>query len=273
MEHRALLAAFLPDVAPAARQAAVEHAARCTDCWRVLRVLGLVATAPEPTDAFGCDGVRDALHELLDGDPDQVARRHPAAVRHLGWCVACRERLVELIEIETAHVDGTLTERLFEPARSAWRGHGAAVRELVGRVVVELRDRVAAFASFPADVANALQTLVPEPSRGAGQSSTARVIRLDLENDATIELAVTAVGTERLELELRTEAASTAEVWIARLRELDEGQLVAAGTVHPGLPIVLRGVPAGRYRLELEGPEARVWWIPLDVTASVPPAA
>jgi hypothetical protein len=196
-----------------------------------------------------------------------MAARHPAAARHLGWCLACRDRFAEVIEIEAAFADGTLTLPLLpEAARAGWRARAGDVHEMIGRLVVCVRERVAEFAEL-ADAVSVVPATALQPSRGAADAATTRIVRLDLEETAAIELRVTAVGADRVELELRTDDGTPSGVWMVQVRDLaDESAFVAAQTARPGMPIVLKGLPPGRYRLEIIAPDRRSWWVPLDVS-------
>ena len=90
----------------ASRREAEEHAARCSDCWTVLRLLHeLAAGTPAPEaermrGLFGCEAVQDELYLLSALSADEIRTGHPAAARHLGWCHACRERWVEVLAVE-----------------------------------------------------------------------------------------------------------------------------------------------------------------------------
>jgi hypothetical protein len=251
------------------RRAAAEHVARCSDCDGLLALLGLGAGDAAPrADDVGCEAVRDVMHELVTLDAGAMETRHPGAVRHLGWCLACRDRLADVLEIDAAFADGALSMHLLPAEASAgWRDRAGDVREMIGRILVRVRDRVAHFAELAA-VVSMVPAMALEPSRGGGEAAGTRIVRLDLQDRAAMELLVTAVGTDRVELELRTDDA-TAGVWMVQVRDLaDESAFVAAQTLRPGTPMVLKGLPAGRYRLEIMAPDRRSWWVPLDVSTA-----
>ncbi len=87
------------------RQAAEEHVARCSDCWTVLASAHQEAVGEAPADAgrmadlFGCESVRDRFFLLTDLSPAEMRAREPEAARHLGWCLGCRDRFVELLAV------------------------------------------------------------------------------------------------------------------------------------------------------------------------------
>src|SRR4029450_6703624 len=93
-------------------RAAEEHVARCSDCWATLAVAHDLAFGEPPADAermaalYGCDAVQDGLYLLTDLPAADIRAREPETARHLGWCLSCRERLVELIAVERAAARG-----------------------------------------------------------------------------------------------------------------------------------------------------------------------
>src|SRR5262249_25493858 len=104
------------------RGTAEEHAAWCSDCWSVLRTAYELATGEAPAESdrmqslFGCDAVQDRLYLLTDLTAADIRNREPVLARHLGWCIACRERLVELIALGRAAAPRELEPRVAPPA-------------------------------------------------------------------------------------------------------------------------------------------------------------
>src|SRR4029077_2802122 len=80
---------------------------------------------------FGCDAVQDRLYLFTDLTAADIRDREPTLARHLGWCVACRERLVELIAVERSPARGELEPLLAPPP--ARRGGEDASRSWLPR--------------------------------------------------------------------------------------------------------------------------------------------
>jgi hypothetical protein len=247
----------------AARERASEHAARCSDCWAVLALLHDLALGEPPAEAarmqalYGCDPVQDALYLLEGLTAADVRRRHPDVARHLGWCLACRGRLAEILVVAREAAGGAYGPPLLARATDAVR-----------RVLVRLRHAAAVFAEVPADF-----TLVPVPAAAVrGRASAAAEPR-------RLRFALPGSG---LRVELTLEPATPARVGmtlvfpdgadgvVVQLRGAGAGSaLLARHTVRGAEPVLVRDLPAGPYLLEIAEREAAPGFrLRLDVEAA-----
>src|SRR6266705_2301103 len=116
-----------PTLAARERREAEEHVSRCSDCWAVLSLLHELATGEPAPGAermgvlFGCGPIQDEMYLLTGLTAEEIRRRHPHVVRHLGWCHACRDRVAEVMTIERAAARGDLGPPLVAPAAPRWR--------------------------------------------------------------------------------------------------------------------------------------------------------
>jgi hypothetical protein len=244
------------------RAATIAHVARCSDCWRTLADLHARvvddATGEETAMAerFGCESIRDRLHALVDLDPGTIAREHGAVARHLGWCLACRTRLAEMIAVE-------------HELAPAWVDVAARVREVAGRVVVRLGRVAAGLLELPdAFVPGPLP--VPVPARGGASADVlAQSSRFELgDSGVWLELGIESIDDARAALSLRLSSAD-APALVARLSETRSGADVPIGryTLRGAEPVVVRGLWQSAFVLELHDPrDARSYRIPLDIT-------
>src|SRR4029453_12674145 len=146
-----------PEASARDRRAAEEHVARCSDCWATLAVAHDLAFGEPPADAermaalYGCDAVQGRLYLVRYLTAADIRAREPESARHLGWCLSCRERLVELIAVERAAAHGDLEPLLAPMPR--WRETatrlGAKVREAVGHVKVQIGRAATVFTEVP----------------------------------------------------------------------------------------------------------------------------
>jgi hypothetical protein len=231
-----------PGVA-AARDATIAHVARCSDCWGVLVALEAPTTGEDADMAarFGCDTVRDTLFALVGLEPATIAREHAAVARHLGWCLACRTRFAEIIDVER--------ERQTVPG---WIEMGERVREAVGRLVVRLGRAAAGLVEIP-DAFVFGPAAVPVPIRGAdGQTEIPRSTRFQLgDTGVWAEIGVDeADATAGLSLRL---LATVAEPLSVRVHETRAGgdALVARYTLGGAEPVLVRGLWPGSFVIEL----------------------
>jgi hypothetical protein len=244
------------------REAVVEHLARCSDCWHALGSLHRDATGERPSedatmaDAFGCERVRDRLFALVDCDPATIARAHAPEARHLGWCLACRSRLAELIDVERELA-----------AAPRWVDAGERVREAVGRVVVRIGRAAAGVLEAPEWF-----VLGPSPAptavRGAAApGALAQSTRFQLgDTPVWVELGVAAADEASAGLTLRLTTA-VRDAFSVHLRESRPGgdALVARYTLRGTDPVLVRGLWPGSFIVELHGHGAHVHRVRLDI--------
>jgi hypothetical protein len=233
------------------------HAARCSDCWGVLELLHELALGTPPAEAermrqlFGCRPVQDDLYLLEDLTAEEMRRHHPALARHLGWCLACRERLAEVRLVARAAARGEFGPPLLAapPER---------VRTLAGRLVVRLRRGAAAFTRLaegmvpeaPASPVPAYRGDAPAADAPAGLGARARFPLPGSALDA--ELTLESQGPGRVALALRVHGGRAPGLSL-EVREVqpDGTPLVARQTVRDGEAAIVPGLPPGPYLLEI----------------------
>jgi len=286
VNHQECIATLLGTGGSAGEQeAARDHAARCSDCWAVLALLHELAMGEPPPDAgrmaglFRCDAVQDGMYLLAGLSADHMRAAHPEPAAHLGWCLACRERLAEVISAERAVVRGELPAVIAPPAPS-WREStgrlGEAVRELVGKLVIEARRTKAAFTAVPDGfvvtglaTAGALRGAVADE---AGAAGLGQQVRFPLgESGLFAELALEAQGPEQVGIALGVAGAAADSGLSVHLREVkdDRADLVARYTVRVAEPVLVKGLQPGRYVLEIhERQHARRFQLRFDIQSA-----
>jgi hypothetical protein len=243
----------------AERDATVAHLARCSDCWTALATLG-GATASEAADMaarFGCESVQDDLFLLIGLDAAAIARDHAGAARHLSWCLGCRTRFAELVEVER--------EVATAPA---WREVGDRVREAVGRLVVRIGRAATELVEIPQGFVLGPMT-APVPVRSAGgPGARAQSARFQLgETDVWGEIAIDEADEASASLALRLVTETVAPLAI-HVREARAGgdALVARYTLSGTEPVVIRGLWAGSFVVEVHDTRAtQVHRVRLDI--------
>jgi hypothetical protein len=278
-----------PSPGPRERQEAEEHVATCSDCWAVLGLLHELSAGEQPAEAehmvglYGCGSVQGEMYRLAGMPAAQIGRAFPQLARHLGWCHACRERLVEVLEVERAAARGELGPPLFESAPARWRetigSAGESIRELVGLLVVQLERATAVFTALPEGlvVSQAMAPAAalrgaPAVDAGTGALTFGRQVQVALaDSGLRAELTLEPQGAELVGIALRVEGNPQAELSV-HLREihLDRAELVARQTVRGPEPIVVKGLRPARYVLEiLERQQALRFKLRFDVEPAV----
>lgn len=275
--------------APERRQAALEHAARCSDCYTVLRLAHELATGAPPPDAdrmpalFGCDDIRDRLYLLGDTPVSSLRAADPDMAAHLAWCLACLGRAAEVVAVEAEAAGLAYGPPLLTPAGARWHEAatrtGETVREVVGRVVIRVRRAAAAFAAVPDGFlvsplpapAAAVRGDVPEPPL-PGTPALGRQVQFALPDAGLwVELTLEPQGDDLVGLALQLTAPDDAALSVhVRDRAAPEPQLVARQTVCGTEPVHVRGLRPGQYLLELHDRRlARCFTLPFDVERPV----
>lgn len=246
-----------------------EHVADCSDCWKVVSLLFEIATGVPPAEAdrmevlYGCEEVQGQLFGLVGLRGDEVGRRYPEVARHLAWCFGCRERLVEILQVEEAASRGEFGP-LVSLAAPSWKQTvnvvGETIRELVGRVVVQVQGGVAVLTTLPPGLVVAAVPATSGLRRGSSRSTSessnairARQVELGLgESGLSADLTFYAQSPPRIGIALRIVGAS-AEPLMASLRAAgtESAELLAAHTVRGQDPIHLGDLPPGDYVLEI----------------------
>jgi hypothetical protein len=253
-------------------QAAEEHVAGCSDCWSVISLVHELAMGTPPEGAermaglFGCAPVQDEMYLLADLSAADIRTRYPAMAAHLGWCAACRERAAEVLAVERAAARGEFAV----PASPGWREIADRVREAVGRAVVQLRRAGAVFTAVP-DGFVLSPGLAPALRGGGDLAGAGRQVEFSLgESGLWAEITLEAQGAERVGLAVRVTGAEAGRLSL-HLREVrdDGAELVARHPVPDTGPVVVSGLAAGRYLLEIEEKSnARRYQLRFDVEPS-----
>ncbi len=264
---------------PGQRDEARAHAARCSDCWAVLVLLHELAVGAPPEDAghmaaaYGCASVQDDLYLLAILSASEMRAVHPEHARHLGWCLACRERLAEVLVVERAVAREEFGPAVIAPAEARWREvaarAGVRVHEVVGRVVVRVRRAAAAITTVPEGF-----TVVPFATAGAlrgnspAAASPGQLLQFALpDSTLSAELTLEPRHDERVGVALRFSGGIPARLSVL-LHELRDAQeaLVARHSVRGEDAVVFRGLGAGQYLLEIREREpARSFKVRFDV--------
>jgi hypothetical protein len=209
------------------------------------------------------DELPEVVAHVVAGEELRHAIRadHPDVARHLGWCLACRGRLAELVVVEAIAVRGELGAPIAAPSAVArWREAagraGERVREVAGRIVVGVRNAAAAFTEVP----DGFMVLAPVAA-GAVRGEAATLPHAALgqqmqfalaESGLWAEMALEPAGRERVGLALSVSGPTPHRLSV-HLRELlaDRTELVARYTVHDVSPVLVKGLRPGRYVLEI----------------------
>jgi hypothetical protein len=257
-----------PDQSTRDRTAAEEHVARCSDCWTVLAAAHQETVGEPPADAermadlFGCEAVRDRFFLLTDLSPAEMRAREPEAASHLGWCLGCRDRFVELLAVEHAAAQGEFG-RLLAPA-PRWRETvsrlGETVREVIGEAKVRIGRAAAVFTEIPEGFvpggvlvpAGAFRSASPAPDGVAAPGLGQEVQFALADSGLWVELRLEPQSDELVAIALRVSGAEDTDVSV-QLRAVEAGraELVARHTVRGSAPVRVVGVRPGRYVLEL----------------------
>ena len=244
---------------PAVCEAATVHVARCSDCWATVAGLHEAATgaAPEAQPSFGCEAVRDRLYLLVDLDVGAIARAHAPLARHLGWCLACRSRLAEMIAVER---DVAATPRWIELAERTI--------EAAGRLVVRIGRRAASLVEIP-DAFLPGPAVVPLAVRGERDEPAPIVqsTRVELAPGVWAEVGVDTADGERVGLSLRLSTAHAGPLTVnLREQRADDAALVGRYTLRGTEPVLVRDMWPGSFVLELHDPrDTRTYRVRLDI--------
>jgi hypothetical protein len=229
---------------------------------------------------FGCDDVQGELYLLAGLSADEIRTEHARTARHLGWCHACRTRAAEVLAVERAAARGEI-EPLLAPIRGEWRDvagrAGERARELVGRLVAEVRRAGAVFTELPGGVlafpmpatAGALRGPEGAPEMRSAPTLGQRVRFALGDSDTWAELTLESEG-DRIRVAL-TFAGGDATRRSVHLRELydDRSVLVARHTVRGEEPLILKDLRPGRYLVEVrEQAQARRFQLRFDIEPS-----
>jgi hypothetical protein len=245
-----------------AREQAIDHVGRCSDCFIVLARAhhiagGSQASADRLDTLFGCTAVQRHLHVFATLTPEAVARDYPGPARHLGWCHACRERLADAMLIEDAARRGDFDE--FEPVAdsASWRSTvsslGETIHELAGSVIVRVRRELGVLATVPAGLVVQPVTAGATRSSATGAGALGQRTRVELGDSGLVAtLQMGSHGDQRVHLGLRV-AGSVTDSLSAELRTIDgpTSTLVAAQRLAGASEVAFREVPVGRYALDI----------------------
>jgi hypothetical protein len=248
---------------PREREALIAHVAGCADCWATLAALhgDIVDAGTENADMearFGCEPVRDRLFLLVGLDPAAIARDHAAEARHLAWCLACRTRLVEIVEVER------------ELARAPrWAEVGERVREAVGRLVLRVGRTAAGWLEVPDGfVLGPLAAPVAVRGTDAATSSLASSAEFELGDTGVAAEIVVEPGAgpgAGFSLRLTNPVEDTYSLHVREARD-DGDALIARYTLRAAESVAVRGLWPGSFLLELHGArDASVHRVRLDI--------
>ena len=280
-----------PALAARERREAEEHVGRCSDCWAMLSLLHELATGEPAPGAermgalFGCGPIRDEMYLLAGLTAEEIRRRHPHVARHLGWCLACRDRVAEVMAIEHAAARGELGPPLVTPAAPRWREAaaqvGETVREAVGTAVIQLRRAGAVFTAVPEGflvspmAAPAAAFRGPPPTKKEKEQKDVPALGQKAEfplpdSSLSAELSLEPHGPDRVGMALRVSGDEPPRLSV-HVREIrGEGlELVGRYSVRGAAMVVVKGLTPGQYVLEIEDKQrARRFRLRFDIESS-----
>lgn len=250
------------------RRQAEEHVARCSDCWEVLSLVYELATGEHTPEAehmrvlYSCERIQDQLWLLEGLGAREVKEQFPEVVRHLGWCHACRDRLVEILHVAHAAARGEYGPPVIAPAAPQWKEIvgtvGEKIRALIGQVIVQIRQGADVFTSVPAGLI--VSPVTADAMRGVDrkveESKTPilghRVSFPLADSGLSAELTLRANGSKRVCLEVQVTGAEEQEFSI-QLRTTQKGQkqLLSSRTTRGTRLVAFKDLPTGEYQLEI----------------------
>jgi len=245
----------------ARRAEALRHVASCRECLALLCSTELAATGTRSVDAseierlFVCEPTRRVLFRLGGFAPDELATRFPDAARHLAWCVACRERLADVLALESDADDGAPDYPPTTPWRRLEGALGSRGEELLGRVLAVVRRGVAAFVDLPPGVAP-VAFATPQPLRrsdgeNAGTTGIQRV-RIELRDRPwCLEVGIDAPSNHRCDLEVQLDSSGAPATIAVRIGLVPFDSLGAVQPTRAGMPLWFRDLATGAYVLEV----------------------
>jgi hypothetical protein len=211
------------------------------------------AEAGRMADLFGCGPVQDRLYLLPGLGASELRATEPELARHLGWCLACRERAAEVLLVEAAAARGE-----FGAPRTRWRETAAAVREVVGRAAVQLRRAGAVFTAVPEGFVVAPGFVPAGALRGGGEAGAepglGRQVGFPLgDSGLWADVSLEPQGAEGVGLSVSVSGGADRRLSI-RVREVrdDRAELLARQTIQDDAPAVIGGLEPGHYLLEIE---------------------
>ncbi len=268
MTHETCIAMLLRTRAsgpvPDTRQAALEHVANCSDCWAVLATLHELALGAPPPDMdrmaalYGCGPIQDQLYLATGTSAPELRRQEPQLAVHLAWCLACRDRLAELLAVEQEF--GTPAVVPVTRWRETAARAGETVREVAERLVAQVGRAAAVFTEVPAGFlvapapagAGALRGDVA-PRAGGGMPALGQEVQFALADSGLwAELRLEPQGERLVGIALRVSSLGAPDLSV-QLRELrdERAELIARHTVRGPTPVLVKGIRPGRYVLEL----------------------
>lgn len=261
---------------------AEEHIAQCSDCWEVLSKLYTQATGGPPLEAermralYGCERIQDQMWLLTGLSPRDIEAQYPDIVRHLGWCHACRDRLVEIVRVARAAARGEFEPPVIAPATPRWEEkagtRGETMRELVGRVLGHIRSGVAALTFVPERLAwDPLRGSLPAAPESREPALGQRVLFALADSGLSAELTLHAHGSERGQVEVHIAGPSQGGLSV-RLRavQAERTELVGSQPVRGAAPVVFRNLRPGQYVLEIHE-RARRWGFQITFNIEIEP--
>ena len=234
---------------------------------------------------FGCGPIRDEMYLLAGLTAEEIRRRHPHVARHLGWCLACRDRVAEVMAIEHAAARGELGPPLVTPAAPRWREAaaqvGETVREAVGTAVIQLRRAGAVFTAVPEGflvspmAAPAAAFRGPPPTKKEKEQKDVPALGQKAEfplpdSSLSAELSLEPHGPDRVGMALRVSGHEPPRLSV-HVREIrGEGlELVGRYSVRGAALVVVKGLTPGQYVLEIEDKQrARRFRLRFDIESS-----
>lgn len=240
---------------------AQDHVARCSDCWELLSRLYEISTGERPMDfdhmgkLYGCDQIQGQFHLVEDLSAADIKANHPEVVRHLAWCHACRERLLEVLRIDHAATRGEygppLSVLSIPRSQSVKASPPVRISDVLGKIIVRISK-----GALVVDVASpaVLGSSIPaQATRAAvhGEEGTTSGYRLYCPlgaSDLSAELTLRSIGGKRVSLEVQVTGADRRLLSI----RLSAGQQERGRATTKGEePVMLRDIPEGEYIIEI----------------------